>query len=477
MSFRINTNVSAMNTMRTLGATGNELAKSITRLSTGLRITQAGDDPAGLIVSEGFRSQIASMGQAIRNNQDAINYAKTAEGALDEVNRLLSDARTLAVAAANSGTLDSNQIQANQAQLDSIVESINRVSGNTQYGTKKLLDGSAGVVANSSTAKLGSISLSGEFNDASITTGSAISITVSTAAQQASVTSATFAAATTTLSAGTFTINGTSFSTNSSMNVTDLVNTINEQTGTTGVQADYTAAGQITLTTTKWGAAAKVEVSDAGGVFLASAGNSVDTGVDAIGTVTINDGSGLVTVTMTGGRLGYDGLTLSDTDGNVFKMSVNGNQTSGAWLAGYITAGASTFQIGANADQTKSLSLGNYAASQLGEGIVSGKTMANLDITTQSGATDAMKVIDAAINEISMARGAIGNFQRNVLESQVRSLGVAKENLAASESAIRDVDVAEEMTNFTKLQILQQSGLSVLAQANSAPQSVLSLLR
>ena len=116
-------------------------------------------------------------------------------------------------------------------------------------------------------------------------------------------------------------------------------------------------------------------------------------------------------------------------------------------------------------------------SSQLGQGAVSGLNLSNLDITTSSGAADALKVIDQAIADVSKSRGNIGNFMRNVLESNVRSLGVAKENLAATESQIRDVDIAEEMTSYTKLQILQQSGLSVLAQANSSPQSVLSLLR
>jgi flagellin len=100
-----------------------------------------------------------------------------------------------------------------------------------------------------------------------------------------------------------------------------------------------------------------------------------------------------------------------------------------------------------------------------------------MDLTSAAGAAAAMAAIDTAIETVTRARGDIGSFQRNVLESNVRSLGVAKENLAATESTIRDTDVAEEMTNYTKLQILQQAGMSMLAQANAAPQSVLSLLR
>jgi flagellin len=172
-----------------------------------------------------------------------------------------------------------------------------------------------------------------------------------------------------------------------------------------------------------------------------------------------------------------DGLTLNDNDGNVIKLSVTGNAAAAAFAGAYTNVGTAQFQIGANAGQSTTLSLGNFAASQLGAGAVSGLNLSNLDLTSSSGATNAMSVIDAAISEVAAARGKIGNFQRNTLESSIRSLGVAKENLAATESSIRDVDVAEEMTNFTKLQILSQSGLSMLAQANSQPQSVLSLLR
>src|SRR5688572_32799228 len=129
MSFRVNTNVSAMNALRNVAQTGAAFSKSMTRLSTGLRINGASDDPAGLIISENFRAQIAGIDQAVRNSQDAINYAKTAEGALDEVNRLLRDARALAVAAGNSATLSDEQNQANQRQMSSIVASISRISG------------------------------------------------------------------------------------------------------------------------------------------------------------------------------------------------------------------------------------------------------------------------------------------------------------------------------------------------------------
>jgi flagellin len=456
-----------------------EFSKSINRLSTGLRINSAADDPAGLIISENFRAQIAGIDQAVRNSQDAINYAKTAEGALDEVNRLLRDARALAVSAGNSATLSDEQNQANQSQMSSIVASISRISGQTTYGNKKLLDGSAGVYASvTSGANVASMNFSGTFNGSAVTTNSVVTMTVTTDAEKAIITgSRTFALATTTVSAGSFTLNGKTFTTAATDTVSDVVADINNASDTTGVTASWAAAGGVVLTSTGYGSDKAVNLSDANGVLLSAAGTTSDAGVDAVASIEIDsNGStagGVVTVTFDKGK----GLLLRDNEGNSMTLTENGNLTTAATAVGQLTVGVSQFQIGANSGQTANLSLGNYAAGQLGVGAVSGKTMANLDITTASGAADALKVIDKAVSEVSSARGQIGNFQRNVLESNIRSLGVAKENLAATESTIRDTDIAAEMTNFTKQQILQQAGLSVLAQANSAPQSVLSLLR
>ncbi len=470
-----------MNALRNVTMTGLSQSQSIERLSTGLRINSAADDPAGLIVSENFRSQIASLGQAVRNNQDAINFSKTAEGALDEVNKLLRDARSLAVAAGNTATLDASQIQANQSQMASIIQSISRIASNTQFGQKKLLDGSAGVTGSvTNGANFNSVYMTGTFNGSALTTNAAITVAVTQVADKASVASKTFAFGTTTLAAGSFTINGSSFTTTSSDTVDALVTKINNASSTTGVRADYTTGGAITLTQVNYGASYRIDLSDANAVLLAAAGSSSDTGQNALANVTIDTNGatagGLITVAFTGGQYGNAALRLVDTDGNAISLTDAGNSVASS-LAGQITVGTSQFQIGANANQTTQLSLGNFAATQLGQGVVSGQNLSTVDLTTGTGATNALSIIDAAIADVARSRGAIGNFQRNVLESNVRSLGVAKENLSATESTIRDTDIAEEMTNFTRFQILSQSGMSVLAQANSAPQAVLSLLR
>lgn len=477
-TFRVNTNVSAMNALRNLNVTNMSFSDSISRLSTGLRINSAADDPAGLIVSENFRAQISSLEQAMRNNQDAINFAKTAEGALDEVNRLLRDARSLAIASGNSATLTDAQKQANQTQLNSIAASISRISSQTQFGTKRLLDGSSGTYAvSTSGTNVTNMSFTGVFNGNSITHNSVITLSSITAATQASVTGTrTFAAATTTMTtAGSFTINGVTFNVSTTDTLGEVLARINNASEQTGVTASWSAGAGVTLTSSAFGSPARVDLIDSNGVLRTAAGTQSSTGSDATADVTIDvDGAGtLATVTFDRGT----GLTLRDRDGNMILLTELGNATpaGGAW--GQVNVGQSIFQIGANAGQTTSLSLANYSASNLGLGAVAGKNLNNIDLLSQSNATDALKVIDKAIQDITEARGRIGNFQRNVLESNIRSLGVAKENLTATESAIRDVDVANEMTQFTKLQILQQSGISVLAQASSGPQAVLALLR
>jgi len=462
MSFRINTNINAMNTFRNLNMTNADMSKSVTRLSTGLRINSGADDPSGLIASEAYRSQIGSIDAALRNNQDAINLAKTAEGGLDEVSRLLREARALAVTNGNS-TLDATQKQANQTQLNNIISSITRVSQTTAFGTKKLLDGSAGTQAGVvNAARVAKTSFSGTFNGASITTSGAVDVTVTTAAERATLTGSktTFTAATDLVGAGSFSLNGTVFTTSSATTRDQLLQQINAAADETGITATITG-NAFAFTSIAYGADAKINLVDSNAIVQSAASAATDSGVDGVANVTF----GGATVAFNKGK----GLALKDSDGNVIELTSAGNLTAGA-QAGVVqvNVGASSFQIGANANQSASLSLGNFNAASLSIG--------SLDITGSS-TTTALNAIDAAIQSVSNSRATIGSFMRNTLESNVRTLGVAKENLSATESSLREIDVAEEMTQYTKLQILSQAGLSMLAQANAAPQSVLSLLR
>jgi flagellin len=255
-------------------------------------------------------------------------------------------------------------------------------------------------------------------------------------------------------------VNGYTFTTNAGTTRDQLIQMINDRTSETGVYAAVNGSNNVVLTSVDYGTDKTVTVTNTANLFSTAAGTSSDAGANAVASVTYN-GS---TVTFNSGT----GLNLKDTYGNSIKLSVSGNRVNNYTNPIQVNAGSSSFQIGANGGQTASLSLGNFSSASLGLGSID---ITGTDITT------ALSSIDSAIESVSASRGTIGSFMRNTVESNVRSLAVTKENLAATESAIRDVDVAEEMTAYTKLQILQQSGLSMLAQANSMPQSVLALLR
>lgn len=479
MSFRVNTNLGALNALRNLGTATAEFSKAVTRLSTGLRITNAADDPAGLIISENLRAQIGGLDQAIRNNQDAINFTKTAEGALDEVNRLLNDARKLAVASANTGALDNNAIQANQSQLQSIISSIDRIAQQTQFGNKKLLDGSAGITSTvTNTTNYGGIVIGGTFGGYIVNSSANVTVQVTTAATRAAITGSVDLSASglaTVVGAGSFVVNGVTFQTDGTETLQGLLNRFNNASGQTKVTFGFDGTN-VTVSSNDYGTNAKISFTDTGG-RLNTAGNAQAAGTNAVATVTVTTANGSTAATFTGGRNGDSGLRLTDVYGNAVLLTEAGNVTGAAAAVGRIEAGSAQFQIGANSGQTLAVSLSNMQSSQLGAGVISGENLSTVNVTTASGASNALQIIDAAIAQVTGARGLIGNTQRNVLESNVRSLGIVRENLIATESTIRDADVAVEIANFTKMQILQQTGLAVLAQANQAPQAILALLR
>jgi flagellin len=485
VGFTINTNINAMNALRNLQLTGSEYSKSVTRLSNGLRITSGADDPAGLVISENFKAQIVGVDQAVRNAQDAASYAKTAEGALGEVNQLLRDARALAVASGNTGVLDTASLQANQTQITSIISSIDRIAKQTQFGGKQLLDGSSGVSASvTDTGTLAGITLGGTFGGYAVQTNGVVTVALKQAATRATKDlDVSYTSMSSVVSSGTMVLNGVSITTDGTETLQQVINKINLKAGLTGVTANATTADGstvVTLNQTQYGSNNSITLYDTGHLLYNAAASVTATARDATVSVTVATTNGATTVAFTGGRSSGDsGLRLTDTYGNVLLLSEAGNSTltSTAIAAAQVTAGSASFQIGANAGNTTSLALSNVYSSNLGTTAVAGKSFGTIDITTSAGADEALKIIDAAISQVSNLRGNIGSFQKNVVESSIRSLGVAKENLSATESQITDLDVASEITNFTKLQILQQSGLSVLAQANAAPQSVLKLLQ
>jgi flagellin len=497
MSLRINTNMSALNALRNVERASDGFGRSIEKLASGLRINRGADDPAGLIRSEDLRAQIAGLEQAIANSQDATNLIKTAEGALEEVHNLLRSMRQLAVASGNTGTNDQTALQANQNQIRSAIESINRIAAQTQFGTKKLLDGTAGLSAVVTDARrIGGMFFGGSVvgTDSATSTivreyalgSGVITIDVTTAAERAAVdgTRGYADAGAIIETSGTVVINGVSFSVQAgTTTLQSFVDQINSQSSVTGVVAELFADNNNTyvrLRSTEYGANFSINLNDQQEILLDGATSASATGVNAVARVTLStiDG-GEVFVTFTGGVSRSDsGLRLTDAKGNVLLLTEAGNDDAiDDAVVGRTTTGQLQFQIGANAGQTARFSINNMRSDQLGTGVVAGKSLADIDVTKTGGAEEALKIIDAAIQQVSKLRGDMGAFQKNILESNMRSLAVAKENLTATESAIRDTNFAEEISRFTRFQILQQAGMSVLGQANFAPQAVLQLIR
>lgn len=494
MSSRINTNTTAAEAAYNLSINSSNVAKNIQRLSSGLRINSAADDASGLVISESLRAQSAGLTQATSNTNDAINVVKTAEGALNEVHALLINIRQLVVHAANVGANDPTALKANQDSIASAVASINRIAGTTQFNNKNLLDGSASSASASVTGGTGtavaatgkSLSIVSQalgYGATAISSGNVTSSAATAETQTSTFTSAVTAGT----FGGSFTIEGKAVTLTGSANTTAQVATaIQQQTGlnyavtTTGSTAVFT--NQVTG---KAAAASNYAslTNAGGGAFVSTA----VTTTGAIGTLTING--------QTSDTISPDGKTFGFSTGALKGLSLSSSSTLGGTL-GTFGASADTavagqdlqFQIGANAGQTVNISIGSTKANNLGSytnaaskslnlgDLLSGGAL-NIADSTGAAQQDALKIVDQAIADISTTREKLGALQSNVLESNVRSLGVAQQNTDASQSTIRDTNLSSEIVDFTKNQILVQAGTSALAQANQAPQAILKLLQ
>lgn len=478
MSLSINTNSSAQTAHRLLLSTNSKVSKSIERLSSGYKINTAADDPAGLVISEKLRAQVGGLNQAISNAGDAVNMVKTAEGALVEVSSLLSSMRDLAVHAANAGANDNEAVAADQAQIDNAIASINKIAEETQFGTKKLLDGSAGM----KTTVTGLAVTGANLNYATtLETGDSIDIEVTQIAQQASFTSKDFGDNTDLVaaSAGSFQLTGNGSTVtidyDTTTTVNSLVSAINAKTSETGIVATATD-GQITFTSQEYGSDVTISITN-GGDILAAGLATAASGQDTYANVTKHsDGSAVSDASWMSG----DGTTIKDSLGNTINLTVAAATATGVTNTEQLSVekGSLVFQVGAYAGQTREINIQSCNTDSLGLGASTTMlSISDLNVLDPDSAQEAIKVLDQAINDISTLRANLGATQTNVLESSINSLSIAKENIAASESSIRDTDMAEEMVTLTSAQILEQAGVSMLAQANETPQTLLKLLQ
>jgi len=476
----INTNVMSLNAQRNLTTSGTAMSTAIQRLSSGLRINSAKDDAAGLAISDRMTTQISGLNQAVRNANDGISLAQTTEGALQEVTNNLQRIRELAVQSANATNSDSDRVALDQEVQERIKE-INRIAAQTSFNGRKVLDGTFGNATFQVGANVG--------ETISVTLGASTSMKATDIGKVATSTGATDVTTLWTTSGGSAAVAAV-WTSGDITDVTDFQGgaaisfTVGSQTVT--LDDDYTnAAGVI----------AEINNQLTGVTAAAGTGNTVTFTADVAGAA----GSAAVTLGGTddpGGTLSTAGAdavagtpqaytvgeflvqigpgTAVDVAGNYataqdFVDAIN-SKVSGA----YATLDSSN-QVVIKAGED--LTITGAGATAVGSGNATAAGSLNgLDVKTTAGANSVLLSVDSALTAVSTFRSTLGAIQ-NRFQSTITSLQAVSENLSASRSRILDTDFAAETAALTRAQILQQAGTAMVAQANSVPQNVLSLLR
>ena len=485
---RINTNASAINAHRNLLKNQSLQSKTLEKLSSGLKINRGADAPAQLQISEHLRAQTAGVKQAIDNSEMAISLMQTGEAALDEVSLSLVRARQLAIHAANEAANDEMMLQADQQEFDQIVASINRISKNTQYGKKFLLDGSgagngvttgknlsfinADVTGRSSGVYGYDIDIKQAATRSTHTGTTALTQQIIDAEEQITVTESG-------RSVNFRTIAGT----NIEQTMNQLSNAmkeagVNVELVTKGDSASRNAPQTLTLRHTKYGTDPFFQVSSNTAGLLSNVANvseKVKNGLDVAGQIAKEGALGKGQVLTGRGGFGSkaEGIAIRYTGEN----APPAGQRAGTLT---FTQNSLSFHIGSNSNQTTSVSFKSSKAQNLGSGVDNDsgfRSFADVNLMTAPGARDSLDIIDKAINDVAANRGYMGAFQKNTLESNLNFLRAAHENVVSSESVIRDADMAEEMAKFTRHNIMMDTSTAMLAQANQTPTSILKLLQ
>lgn len=504
MALTVNTNIESLNAQRNLTTSGLGYTKALQRLSSGMRINNAGDDAAGLAIATRLGSQIRGLNQAIRNANDGAALLGTAEGALAEITNILTRIKELAVQSAN-GTNSSSDRTALNSEVAAMVSEVTRIAAQTRFGSTLLLDGSfsgtfqvgvnAGETVSQSISNYRSSSLGGTSATQSLTFTSDASGAVGAASFQTNATAFTALTASGLLIAGTkgqaFTraavaADDTVSNTGNATSAVATAKVINEATPNTGVSAVVSSA-----TTTVTGSFATSFALDTSTQQLKINGYAVTgnigtsgTGVNNLVSLINSQVSGVVAASVT-----VTSYSLTATDGRNVSVQVLGSSTTGTAILDLFGASTSTYLSTERVIARGGVSLSSSAAftttnsgaatnSIGGTGSASTSTtyLSAVDISTATGANTAMYVADGILDTISTARGNLGAVQ-NRLASTVANLSVVTEKVSDARSRITDADFAQETAALTKAQILQQAGIAMLAQANSHPQMALTLLK
>jgi len=493
MPLIINTNIASLNAQRNLNTSQSSLQTSLARLSSGLRINSAMDDPAGLAISERFTSQINGMDQAVRNANDGVSLAQTAEGALQTAGDMLQRIRELAVQSANASNSASDR-QALNAEVTQLTSELNRTAQTTQFNGLNLLDGSLGTAsfqvganANQTITATTANFLTNQYGNYRI---GAVAATAANPAGDLTVGStanaiASNAAAANRVAGGNITINGSvgsaTITAAAGASAQTVAAQINAQTSNTGVTATATTQFDLTALTANASYSLNVTSDNASAQTIAfTVGSTVNAAGLSAAVTAFNDVSSKTGITAEVNTAGT-GITLTNASGNNITIANNAASTAAVTVGGTATAaGASAIGTGQlTLDSAKSFNVvaanttdfftATSASGQL-------QTVSALDVGSVAAANRSLSIVDAALSAITGQRAQFGAMESR-FQSTISSLQTTSQNLSAARSRIQDTDFAAETANLTRAQILQQAGTAMLAQANALPNSVLSLLK
>jgi flagellin len=482
MPLRINSNPAAINTNRNLIENQERLLKSLEKLSSGSKVNRASDGAASLIISEQMRAQISGVKQAIDNSEAAVGMVQTAEGALNEISGLLIKIRQLAVHAANEGANDNVMLQADQFEIDNALDTIDRMTFNTQFGLKRLLDGSQGANGVANGVGLEYVGASPRTQSSPVEgyevrvqrLGTRAHIEGSTALTQELIDSGEEL----TIAEGGRTV---SFKATPGDTVSQTVGKLRSEIEKIGLDLSMQVEdGQIMLVHNKYGSDHSFSVASSTAGVLSQEGGKLEeavAGQDIQGAIGghVAFGKGQM---LTGGegtavdglQVRYQGTQLTDADAG-----------EGSDAAGRVAVfqNSLVFQVGGNVGQTVSVSLNSTNTRTMGRGVInksSFKSLRDVNVLDPQKAQDTQLLVDQAVNEVTRTRAEMGAFQKNTLESNLAQLRITAENLISAESTIRDVDFASEIAEFTRNKIMVDSSTAMLGQAIQLPRTVLKLL-
>ncbi len=489
MASTINTNVASLTAQRNLGISQNSLNTSIQRLSSGLRINSAKDDAAGLAISERFTSQIRGLNQAVRNANDGISMAQTAEGALKASGDILQRVRELSVQSANA-TNSASDRKAIQAEVGQLLSELDRISVTTEFNGQKLLDGSFG----SATFQVGA-------NANQTITATTANFRTTVYGAQLSASASVQATATAPASgAATVIVNGLQSKTvnvDASDTAAKIAAAVNAVADTTGVTASARNVTELKLTTFgSFALAVKgddtttastitfnaTDAKDLAGAVKAFNDVSSKTGITAKvnasgdGILLINDSGANIDIA-NNSATGQGALTMASLDAAATAAATDGSLKFVATpLAVAANGGTGVSRGTVEFSSDKGFSLGGSSAFIGAGGPSTLNSVNTIDVSTVEGSTKALKIIDSALAAVNGQRANFGALQSR-FETTIANLNVSSENMSASRGRIQDADFAAETANLSRTQILQQAGTAMVAQANQIPQGVLSLLK